>query len=44
MRCKIAVWQDAYKSVRQTQRLFNRKTKERTLRGKHSGFRRGICI
>jgi len=23
MRCKIAVWQDANKSVRQTQRLFN---------------------
>ena len=24
MRCKIAVWQKVYKSVRQTQRLFNR--------------------
>ncbi len=24
MRCKIAVWQEVYKSVRQTQRLFNR--------------------
>ena len=24
MRCKIAVWQEAYGSVRQTQRLFNR--------------------
>ena len=24
MRCKIAVWQEAYKSVTQTQRLFNR--------------------
>ena len=24
MRCKIAVWQQVYKSVRQTQRLFNR--------------------
>ena len=23
MRCKIAVWQEAYGSVRQTQRLFN---------------------
>jgi len=23
MRCKIAVWQEANKSVRQTQRLFN---------------------
>ena len=25
MRCKIAIWQEAYGSVRQTQRLFNRK-------------------
>ena len=24
MRCKIAIWQEVYKSVRQTQRLFNR--------------------
>ena len=24
MRCKIAVWQEAYGSVRQTKRLFNR--------------------
>ena len=24
MRCKIAVWEEVYKSVRQTQRLFNK--------------------